>query len=286
MERIEGAKKVCRRDVEDEPDPQFVPEFEKDIMSHLRAIEHSRRAYPFMFDHTNWFTPKERQTGIEYITSLCREYHCLNDTLHTSVAIFDQCVSKNLFFAQTSLRLFAMSCFLIGAKFEEIYPPDVSMIVQHEAKNNLIEMEKQTLICMNYVVCLPTAIPFLRFFSRISNSGNQEHYFAKYFVEVALKHYDWIFHFPSLWAISAVVLSHLTNEPELFYEKEWFEELAAISQHKPDLIEICIEKLCLWIKQSQQEKCIVFEKYARPQTGKVANTQVPSEEMIKQFFKK
>ena len=73
---------------------------------------------------------------------------------------------------------------LIASKMEEILPPtvhDFAFITDNAfQKDDVIKMEQQVLKTLNYELCYPTPIHFLRRYSKALDSGPEVHTYAKY----------------------------------------------------------------------------------------------------------
>lgn len=70
---------------------------------------------------------------------------------------------------------------LIASKYEEIYPPDLRdflMVSENKfSKSQVLEMEKDILMAMDFKVTAPSAYRFLQRFRRLSTDLNDDDVF-------------------------------------------------------------------------------------------------------------
>lgn len=78
---------------------------------------------------------------------------------------------------------------LLASKFEEIYFPTTSDFVYISDNSfqlsDIVKTEKEMLKTLNYELCYPTPIHFLRRYSKAASSSPECHAYAKYLLEVA-----------------------------------------------------------------------------------------------------
>ena len=69
-------------------------------------------------------TPDMRSILIDWLVEVAQEYRLQHETLHLSVRLIDQFLSRQPV-ARNKLQLVGVTCMFIASKFEEIYAPQV-----------------------------------------------------------------------------------------------------------------------------------------------------------------
>ena len=94
--------------------------------------------------------------------------------------IIDQYMSKQKI-EKSKLHLIGVSTLWIAAKYEEIYPPDLSDFLQVSenkfTRHQVLEMEKEILQKLNFKITVPSAYRFLQRFRRLSGAFNNDEVF-------------------------------------------------------------------------------------------------------------
>ena len=109
------------------------------------------------------------------------------------------------------LQLVAVTCLFIASKFEEIQ----THLVKHYAKQtdraatkqDILEAESIILQTLNFELGTPTAIHFVRRFSRAADHSSRDHCVSKYILELSLYYYHMLKYDPSTQAAAAVYLT-------------------------------------------------------------------------------
>jgi cyclin B len=80
----------------------------------------------------------------------------------------------------------------VASKYEEIYPPELNdfLLVSENkfARSEIIEMEKDILHTLNFMITVPSSFRFLQRYRRLSGLLNNEEvfYYAWYILEICL----------------------------------------------------------------------------------------------------
>jgi len=80
----------------------------------------------------------------------------------------------------------------VASKYEEIYPPELNdfLLVSENkfARSEIIEMEKDILHTLNFMITVPSSFRFLQRYRRLSGLLNNEevYYYAWYILEICL----------------------------------------------------------------------------------------------------
>ena len=145
-----------------------------------------------------------------------------------------------------------MTTLWISAKYEEIYPPDLSQFLQVSenkfTRAQVLDMEKDILHKLNFMITVPSAYRFLQRYRRLSGAFNNDEvfYYAQYILEVSLLDATLLRFKPSQMAAAAMILSarqlckkHTWNkEVEQFTGYSESDLKTAISEVKQFAVEI------------------------------------------------
>ena len=122
---------------------------------------------------------------------------------------------------RSKLQLVGAACMFIAAKYEEIYPPDVSEFVyitdDTYTKRQVLRMEHLVLKVLNFDLSVPTAYLFLNKMAVMDGGPDSEKVaaLAAYLSELALVAGENFLKFPpSLVAATSVALARHTLEVE------------------------------------------------------------------------
>lgn len=181
------------------------------------------------------------------------------------------------------LQLVGTACMLIAAKFEEIYPPDISDFVYitddtYTAKQ-VLKMESLILKTLGFEVCSPTILNFLERFLKATECPEADkskvESLTKYLCELSLLHGEPFLQYrPSTVAASAVVLSlHTIGLPS------WNPTLAHYTGFQLLDLQACLHDLHRTFSHApKQQQQSIREKYKNSSCHGVAN--LPAPEML------
>jgi cyclin A len=114
---------------------------------------------------------------------------------------------------RSQLQLIGVTCMWIAAKYEEIYPPNVSdfcyITDNTYTRQQMIAMEELVLKTLSYELCIPTPKIFLRRLLQVCNPDEHLHFLSNYLTELALLDYNMLNFLPSIVAASGVFLANI-----------------------------------------------------------------------------
>jgi len=100
---------------------------------------------------------------------------------------------------------------LIASKYEEIYAPEVRDFVyitdKAYTKEEILKMEQQILMTLDFNVTFPSSYRFLERYAKIINADTPLFNLARYLIELPLIEYRMLKYSPSNLAASALFLS-------------------------------------------------------------------------------
>ncbi|VDQ02575.1 unnamed protein product, partial [Trichobilharzia regenti] len=140
-------------------------------------------------------TPRMRYILVNWLVQVHYSYKLQPETLYLTVAIMDRYLLVGCKFSQTltrdELQLIGIAALFIAAKFEEMYPPEItdfSSITNNAfTKNDIRNAEQMILQSIDFYLSIPTPLAFLR---RLSKSLDVMHNLAKYFLELTIQEYE------------------------------------------------------------------------------------------------
>ncbi len=108
---------------------------------------------------------KMRTILVDWLVEVSEEYRMVPDTLYHAVSNLDRVLSGQRV-ARSQLQLVGITCMWIAAKYEEIYPPNVSefsyITDNTYSREELVSMEEEVLKKLKYELTVPTPKTFLR----------------------------------------------------------------------------------------------------------------------------
>jgi len=268
-------------DIEDAGNPQLVVEYVQDIYNYLRQVEREQSIDADYLAGQNEIMPKMRSVLVDWLIGVHLQFHLLQETLYTTVAIIDRYLQVEVgrgSVSRAKLQLVGVAAMLVAAKYEEIYAPEVKDFVyitdRAYTERQILKMEVDILRVLKFDLGRPLPLHFLR---RASKAGGVEattHTLAKYIMELSLGSYSMVSVSPSLLASSALALSmrllHYSRLSEV-----WSETLAHYTRYELEQLQPTIRQLATILASAPQAKlATVYQKYSNKKFQKIAR--IPS----------
>ena len=162
--------------------------------SHVESVQDIKPGY---LDGQSEILPKMRSVLIDWLIGVHLQFHLLQETLYTTVAIIDRYLQVEIgrgSVTRNKLQLVGVAAMLVAAKYEEIYAPEVKDFVyitdRAYTEREILKMEIKILSVLNFDLGRPLPLHFLR---RASKAGGVEaitHTLAKYESSQILKKYS------------------------------------------------------------------------------------------------
>jgi Cyclin, N-terminal domain/Cyclin, C-terminal domain len=145
-----------------------------------------------------------------------RECHLLQESLHLAIDIVDRYLSIRKVRSHR-LQLLGAAALLIASKYEQIYPVRVADLARLSGRaytgGDVIVMEAEVLVAIDFSVSNPTSHSFLGRFLFIVDALETARFAANYYLELAVQDCDLLSHRPSLVALAVVCLA--INQPDI-----------------------------------------------------------------------
>ncbi len=264
-------------------DPQMCTQYVEEIYSYLLSAE--QRARPssnYMERRQTDINPTMRGILIDWLVEVAEEYKLLPDTLYLAVDYID-CVLSRVPIMRNKLQLVGVSCMLIAAKYEEIYPPQVDEFCyitdNTYRREEVLGMERKVLEFLDFQLTKPTAKSFLRRFLQAAEVDAQTEYLASFLSELSLLEYSFLQFLPSIIAASSVFLARWTMGKE-----PWTGTLMHYTGYAVSDLQACVQALHGVFKGCKDSQLpAIREKYSLHRFQNVSDIQPPESLPVRSF---
>lgn len=247
-----------------------VDEYRADIYNYLRSAETQHRPKPGYMKKQPDITYSMRSILVDWLVEVAEEYRLHSETLYLAVSYIDRFLSY-MSVVRAKLQLVGTAAMFIAAKYEEIYPPDVSEFVyitdDTYTKKQVLRMEHLILRVLSFDLTVPTPLAFLTDFCTSNNLSEKIQYLAMYLCELSMLEADpYLVFLPSHLAAAAIALARHTLNEEV-----WPEELALSTGYSFKELKGCLSCLTKTFSNAcniQQQA--IQEKYKSSKYGHVA----------------
>jgi len=278
-------------DIHDRDNPQLVVEYVNDIYNYLRSLEVVQSVQADYLAGQTEILPKMRGVLIDWLVGVHGQFHLLQETLYTTVAILDRFLQVDLAnITRKKLQLVGVGAMLVAAKYEEIYAPEVKDFVyitdRAYTEKEILRMELRILQVLKFDLGRPLPLHFLR---RASKAGGVEaatHTLAKYVVELSIGVYSMVNIPPSKVAAAALALSITLLEPGSSLDSAWSPTLAHYTKYTMDELMSTVKQLAEVVFLAPSAKLdTVYRKYSNKKFMKISRIPVLEDPILKKIAK-
>ncbi|XP_044744887.1 G2/mitotic-specific cyclin-B-like [Coccinella septempunctata] len=255
-------------------DPCAVTEYVEDIFSYLREMEVK---YAVEKDHLqdHKTTSSMRATLVNWLIELQVSFKLNVETSYMCVSLLDRYLQLNKDIGRETLQLVGVSALMIASKYEEIYIPEIGDFVyvcdDSFSARQILAMERDILATLKFSLGKPTAIHFLRRYSKVARASQLQHCLAKYMLELALIDYQMCHILPSHQAAAACCLAIAILTEEMDLSKVWSPTLVHYTTYKLSDFKHVIRKFAVLLDKEDKSKYrAVSEKYAQASNHKIS----------------
>jgi len=234
-------------DAEDASNPQLCTEYAQEIYAYLRQME-KRGVVRSDFLSGCPITDKMRAVLVDWLVEVQMQFKLLQETLFLTVNTLDRFLAvegKNV--NRSRLQLVGVAAMFLVSKIEEVYAPAVSDFVyitdNAYSGAEIRQMELQIIRALNFDLCQPISLNFLRRYSKAGDVDMLQYSLAKYTLEVCLLDYHLLSTPGSLLASAALCLSLLVLDPSMTLETVWNKTLAFYSGYSTHQVLGLVPKL-------------------------------------------
>ncbi len=190
------------------------------------------------------------------------------ETLYLTVHLIDRFLELKQV-KRSKLQLVGVAALLLASKYEEIYPPELRDLVyitdRAYNKQEILEMENQIVVALDYQLTIPTIHSFLCRFLKAAHADRMMVQMACYLAERNLQEYSMVKYLPSTIAAAAVCIARksLRRHP-------WSPTLVKYTKYdEPDLA-ACLEDMRVFADSTASQQQAVYRKYSNTKFGAVA----------------
>lgn len=234
-----------------------------------------------------------REVLIDWLAEVHLKYKLAAETLYLTVNILDRYLERTPDVTTSKLQLVGITSLLIASKIEEIYPPEVKELSFITSKsyscNEIIEMERQITLKLEYNLTVPTIYTFLCRYLKAAHADKIMVQVSCYLAESTLQHYKMLNYLPSLIAAKCVHSARMMTN-----RYPWSPTLRKYTKLDEDDLVLCGNELKQIfhereLKENQQlnsqrsssqssqqrsQKNVIKNKYLRSRNGSVAQLPV------------
>jgi len=257
-------------DQNDFDDPQAVADYVNEIYEYLMEKEKDAVDPKYMTTQVD-INEKMRAILVDWLVEVHRMFKLLPETLFLSIGIIDRFLSITPV-SREKLQLVGVTAMLIASKYEEIYAPECNDFVYISdgayTKTQILRMEQTVLNTLNFNLTYPSALHFLRRYSKAGSSDYTLHTLCKYLIELMLIDVKLLKFPPSKVAAASVYLARaMIHKTPL-----WSATLEHYSTYNEAQVRECAEEMNELLKKSQKSSLkAIRKKYALPKFGQVAD---------------
>jgi len=221
--------------------------------------ELSTRVSPRYMERQTQINHDMRSILIDWLVDIHFKFRCVPETLFLTVNILDRFLERK-HVPKTRLQCVGVAAFLIAAKYEEIYPPELQelqyMVDNAYSKQQIIDMESKILVALRYKITVVTPRVFLVRFLKAAHADNIVVHLASYILERSLQEESFITYAPSTLAAAAVSIARRVAN-----RRPWTPTLQYYSGYHYEELSYCINDMTSWVRSRHNSLEAVRRKY-------------------------
>ncbi|OAO13514.1 G2/mitotic-specific cyclin [Blastocystis sp. ATCC 50177/Nand II] len=176
-------------DEHDRDDQLMFSPYAQRIVNNWLKVEEKFHVSPNYLDGQTDIKPYMRETLIDWIMEVNQHFHHRRETLYLCTNIVDRYVAavirdKSEVISRSNYQLVGVTAYLIASKYEEIYYPEIRVILDFAdgiyTEDEVKRMEVKIVNTLKYDLTVPTTNKFLGRFLRLSSNKNI--HFMCYFI--------------------------------------------------------------------------------------------------------
>ncbi|EGD72381.1 cyclin A [Salpingoeca rosetta] len=253
-----------------------VTEYVEKVMTYLRHLEKKFRPHAGYMGRQRDINHNMRSILVDWLVEVTEEYRLQLQTLYIAVGYIDRFLS-NMAVQRSKLQLVGVTCMLLAAKYEEIYPPSVNEFVyitdNTYRREQVLKMEHVVLKVLRFDMGACTALTFLVRFIHAASATPPSHCLALYLAELSLLLGNkFIQYLPSVKAAAAICLSQHT-----FARPVWTPTFERYCRLSPEEVQPCLNDMFEAMTSAPHlEYQAIREKYMERRFHSVAGIAAPT----------
>jgi len=282
---------VINIDAEDVGNPQLVTDYVNEIYSYLRIMEKNQDVKADYLAGQTEILPKMRAVLVDWMVGVHLQFHMLQETLFSTVAILDRYLQKEIAsVSRKKLQLVGVACMLIAAKYEEIYAPEIKdfvYITDHAySEREIQKMEVQVLSVLKFDLGRPLPLHFLRRASKAGGVDSATHTLAKYICELGLGVYSLAHIAPSKLSAAALALAMRLVEPSASFSTLWSPALVHYTKYTAEELGAVITPLAEVLFLAPSAKLgTVYTKFCNKKFMKISRIPLLDDPILRKIAK-
>lgn len=197
-------------DKDDAANPQACVEYVNEIYDHFFATEGKSGPSANYIARQADINEKMRAILVDWLVEVHLKFRLKTETLYLCVNIIDRYLERAQV-SRSKLQLLGVTCLLLAAKYEEIYPPEVRDLVyvtdKAYTRQQILKMESAIVNTLGFKLTVPTHYKFLVRFIKAAQCDTRTKLIAYYFCEKTLCDYSMLKYKPSEISAAAVYLA-------------------------------------------------------------------------------
>lgn len=264
-------------DAEDSSNAQLCSEYALETFAYLKQLE-TRGSVRSDYLSGCPTSDKMRAVLVDWLVEVQTQFKLLQETLFLTVNTIDRFLAaEGKDVHRSRLQLVGVSAMFLISKIEEVYAPAVSDFVyitdNAYTEAEIRHMELRIIRALDFDLCQPISLNFLRRYSKAGDVDVLQHSLAKYTLEVCLLDYNLVSIPGSLLASSSLCLSLLVLDQSTSMDTVWTPTLQFYSGYTTEVVLDVVTKLATnMIKMNRSNKLqAVRNKYKSGKFMKVAD---------------
>ena len=225
----------------------------------------------------NEINDKMRSILVDWIIDVHFKFGFTDETLFMTISIIDRYLSICQI-TRTNFQLLGITALMIACKHEEIDLPKIDDFIyitdNAYVKNEVIKMEEDVLIKLNFSFLYPSPIKFFEYLSLHFNFEKKHHMMGKYLMESFLLDVKNAKYKPSIISCAcAYIVMKFFKMPNYHdsYNKKFYVLDETVERYSEHNIKECAKDICLFvdnINKTNYQACV--KKYSKPEQEKVS----------------
>lgn len=222
---------------------------------------------------------KMRLILVDWLVDVALKFKLHAETFFLAVDLMDRylAVSKT---TRSHLQLVGITCILIAAKYEEIWPPEVKDCINISAntytRDDILKMERAVCAALQFKLTVPTPFPFLARLLDCADADELTRNTAFFFLENAALDYRSLQFLPSQLANASLMLTNVTLKKE-----PWSAVMQHYSKARSGDFKECLVKLLEFVHTVPASKYqAIRRKYNVPKFSDVTKLAMPTPQEV------
>jgi cyclin B len=265
-------------DSQNEKNELYCAEYSRSIFRSMKSREHVYQASPEYMKNQTDITSSMRATLIDWLVEVHFKFKMEQETLFLCVNLVDRYLEK-IPVSRGTLQLVGVTCMLVAAKYEEIYPPEICDFCEitdnSYTRDEVMKMELKILNELEFNLTVPSSAGFLRRYLEFNGASNGDLRWnvAVFLLELCLQEYSSLKWTPTVLASSALYLCNRLHEVSGLREApSWESSMEQYTGYTEKQIRECTKELLNNLCQISSRSCshvAVKRKYTKLNQGQV-----------------